>query len=115
MRGAVRRSGRARSVELGMSADWDCHLPAVLRVGEGVRTARPLPRPGSPRLAPPALHLPTHPRGGPWGAVGGLCMESPKRALVGLTAPSPAVPVCGLNDNPIPCLLRRVEAQRLSP
>lgn len=42
-------------------------------------------------------------------------MESPKRALVGLMAPSPAVPVCGLNDNPIPCLLRRVEAQRLSP
>lgn len=111
MRGAVRRSGRARSVELGMSADWDCHLPAVLRVGEGVRTARPLP---SARKPPSGTARPASSHASPWGAVGGLCVESPKRALVGLTAPSPAVPVCGLNDNPIPCLLRRVEAQRLS-
>lgn len=103
--GALGRAGNVRRLGLSPACAW---ARASGRPG-------PSPAPGSPRLAPPALHLPTHPRGGPWGAVGGLCVESPKRALVGLTAPSPAVPGCGLNDNPIPCPLRRVEAQRLSP
>lgn len=104
------RAGRARS-------SWECPPSGIvtcLRVGEGVRTARPLPSARKSGTARPASS-----HASPWGAVGGRggpeMLESPKRALVGLTAPSPAVPVCGLNDNPIPCPLRRVEAQRLSP
>lgn len=102
--GALSRAGNVR--RLGLS-------PACCAArGRGRQDG---PAPPQTRKPPSGTARPASSHASPWGAVGGLCVESPKRALVGLMAPFPAVPVCGLNDNPIPCLLRRVEAQRLSP
>lgn len=71
------RAGRARS-------SWECPPSGIVTCLLCCAWARasgrpdPSPAPGSPRLAPPALHLPTHPRGGPWGAAGGLKCWSPR-------------------------------------
>lgn len=77
MRQYASRAGRVS--RLGLSAVWDCHLPALLRVGKGFRVARP-----HPSTRKPTCIFPCVPVGGHGGPVRAPEMEeSPERSPLG--------------------------------